>query len=195
MTTTPLATRARYEKRRRHEMRNGSPRRVPALGTQRRIRALMALGWSSTALATEGGWSSNREVQNLLYARQYVYRQTARRVSELYERLCMTEGPSPVTRLHAERNGWPKPLAWDDVDTDPAPRGQRSRSYCNYDSAHILDEATVIRVLAGENLPTNRAEKTEIMRRWLASGQSERSLCEQFGWKAGRYTVRDQEAS
>jgi hypothetical protein len=174
----------------------------PALGTQRRIQALIALGWSGERIAASAGIDQKHLWHVMKRAR--VARKTANSISSAYDCLAMQIPPTTTrgeriayskAKALAARRGWAPPLAWDSIDTDPAPRGQRSRSYCDYDSAHILDEATVIRVLAGENLPTNRAEKTEIMRRWLASGQSERSLCEQFGWKAGRYTVRDQEAS
>ena len=50
-------------------------------------------------------------------------------------------------------------------------------------------------ILAGEKLPTTTAERREIMRRWLASGRTESSLCERMGWKASRYTPRREEVA
>ncbi len=46
----------------------------------------------------------------------------------------------------------------------------------------------VDRLLAGEHLKSNRAEKEEAMRRWLANGGSEAELCRIHGWKTDRYT-------
>lgn len=170
---------------------------VDPTGTRRRIQALQRLGWHHEEISRQAGMTPSWS-QNLLRGSKVTSR-TALQIARAYDQLSMTLPPDTAysrrTGARAERLGWAPPLAWDSIDTDPAPLGQRSRSYCDYDSAHILDEATVIRVLAGENLPTNRAEKTEVMRRWLASGQSERSLCERLGWKAGRYMTRDQEAS
>lgn len=192
---TPLKTRAIYEKHRRHEHRNGNPRRIPALGTQRRIRALMTLGWSSTALAQAGGWTSNREIQNLLYARKYVYRQTAQRVAELYERLCMTEGPSAITRLHAERNNWTPPLGWDDIDHDPEPHGVGHQHFSPHDRNYFadIDEVVVQRILGGDwRLPCTRAEKQAVVAAWTGSyGDLERLT----GWKTERYITHEEGAA
>lgn len=112
------AARAKDEKKRRWEQHVGNPRRVDATGTRRRIQALMRLGWSTPELARQGGWSNERDVQNLLYARQFVFRETAQRVADLYERLSGTLGPSAYTRDRAERSRYAPPLAWDEGSID-----------------------------------------------------------------------------
>lgn len=91
--------------------------RVNAAGTQRRIRALMWMGWSSTAIARHGGWNAGISVQQLL-RRRWVSRETAARINRAYDALSMRFGPSTWTRTYAARSGWAPPLAWDD---DPGP--------------------------------------------------------------------------
>ena len=127
-----LKARSRYEKEGRLARLNGG-RAVPALGYQRRIQALMRLGWTSQAIADAGGWSNRNHVLRVLKGQKgkptrYLQRPTAERIEAVYERLSMRlPEPSPTVnrcvRL-AERNGWPPPLAWDDID-DPneQPRG------------------------------------------------------------------------
>lgn len=104
-------------KRRTLNRWRGQPSLIDALGTQRRIQALAALGWSTRRVAEAAGWSSHATVRNMLHANQ-VRRANAEKIAEVYERLCMTVGPSAAVRRRAVENGWPPPLAWDDID-DP----------------------------------------------------------------------------
>lgn len=187
---------SRYNKRREYLAQSGRSLRVEAAGTQRRIRALMALGYGLPVLAAELGIATGNLSKK--FHQPYVLRTTAERVAELYERLSMAPLPTgnsaERTRSIGRSRGWAPPLAWDDIDNDPAPSGMRDRhNNRNYDGRDLIDEATVLRILAGETLPTNAAEKREVMRRWLATGRSERSLCERTGWKDGRYKPADEE--
>lgn len=53
---------------------------------------------------------------------------------------------------------------------------------------HGTDEARIQRVLDGEyHLDVNPAEKTEVSRRWAASGRSLADLSRLTGWREGRY--------
>lgn len=109
---------------------------VPALGTQRRLRALVALGW------TIGALSDRLEVERRAVGviirgqRTWVRSTTAAAVRDLYERT----DPVPRSGASASRaqsrarsQGWVPPLAWDeDTDMDdpasrPAPRYQWER--------------------------------------------------------------------
>jgi hypothetical protein len=88
---------------------------VPALGTQRRIRALIRLGWSSGQLAPLLGKRSAQSVTNIL-RREVVRRETAARVDVVYRRLFWVAGTSIYARSYAEKMDWAPPAAWDDID-------------------------------------------------------------------------------
>lgn len=118
----------RYDKRVRHDRATGSPHTIPALGTHRRLQALMAAGWNAALLAREAG-RAERWVSNIL-ARQRVNRTTARRVIDLYDRLWDQPPPQgtsgqkaavTIVRRLARERGWLLPMALDDdrID-DPA---------------------------------------------------------------------------
>ncbi|MER7905421.1 helix-turn-helix domain-containing protein [Streptomyces sp. NPDC095614] len=99
--------------------------RVDATGTRRRIQALVAMGWSFTALAPEMGIHS-RPLGDMARG-QWVSAGSARKVKAAYKRLVhhMPEqrGVQPQARALAKRvaarEGWVPPGAWDDID-DPA---------------------------------------------------------------------------
>lgn len=91
---------------------------LPAVGTQRRIQALMAIGWTQADLARECGFSGQKIVSDLLNRRQSVLSETAFRVCEVFNRLQMTPGSSEVLRKRARGWGWPVPLAWDEDSMD-----------------------------------------------------------------------------
>lgn len=115
---------AAYQRRlwRRHYTAGVTSLMVPALGTRRRLRALMALGWTMPALDAHLG---ERVTANLLAGRgEVVHLGRARLVAQVYERLCMSVPDGWVaerTRRMAHRRGWRPPLWWDDID-DPRDR-------------------------------------------------------------------------
>lgn len=160
---------------------------VPSRGVHRRIQALQRLGWTQQQIADSCGWPDSRNVRDVL-ERDVCFIATWRRVAQAYERLCMKLPPPSAgatkARRKAERNGWPPPLAWDDIDdANAAP----VMGMANQIKREQVDEAVVLRVLSGERLPTARAEKDEIMRQWVARGGSARELARMQGWKEGRY--------
>lgn len=116
---------ARYEKQGKFNKANGIARAVPAIGAQRRIQALMTLGWHSTDIAEAVGWAHRNHVLRVLKGQSgrpctWVERKTHDRIAEVYERLSMTfPERTPVrarTATIARRKGWLPPLAWDDID-------------------------------------------------------------------------------
>ena len=145
---------------------------IDGLGTRRRIRALMALGWSTAVLDAELG-KARTYTTALLRRNGPVYVTTAQQYAALYERLSMTLPPDETryqrqfasrARNLARRNGWPPPLAWDDID-DPNERPQGARRDWHRGPGHdSLDHAVVERLLLGERLPSTKAERTEAMR-------------------------------
>lgn len=90
---------------------------VPRIGTVRRIQALMAIGYSHTDLATHGINS-----RSLIHQPgHWVTRTTHDRVADAYRHLSRRPGPTPRSVREARLRGYPGPLAWDDIDHDPAP--------------------------------------------------------------------------
>lgn len=94
-------------------------RKVPATGSSRRLRALMAIGWPNRHLAAELG-VHEQQTSAIANRKKSVTAATATRIQELYDRLSMTPGPRPADKR------WPPPLAWDDDtidDPDAQPYG------------------------------------------------------------------------
>ncbi|MDN3356040.1 hypothetical protein [Actinomadura sp. DC4] len=105
---------------------------VPGIGTQRRLRALSAIGWSVSQLADRFNPGTTKHPLTTLMAAgpdRRVTVATARRVRDIYDELWnvdpVTAGAIPglaqLVRDRAAAKGWVPPQAWDD-DTidDPA---------------------------------------------------------------------------
>lgn len=96
--------------------------RSDPIGTTRRLRALIAIGYTQAALAKEV--NLNTTWLNKLVNKHDGYKvnpSTAIRVDEAYRRLSMTPGPHDRARRFAKARGWAPPLAWDeDTIDDPA---------------------------------------------------------------------------
>lgn len=110
------------ENRKRLYLTKGQAGWVSPRGVQRRIEALMFMGWRQADIAEIGGWCGKQRIQELT-RRKLVHPSTVERVDQVYRALCMKRGPSPETRYYAKRKGYVGPLAWDDIDNDPEPTG------------------------------------------------------------------------
>lgn len=97
--------------------------RVPAIGTVRRLQALVAFGYTRTFLGERIGWSATNIPRLLDPATEHVNADTARKVAALFADLQMTPGPSVRARNDGQRRGWAPPLAWDE-DTIDDPTAQ-----------------------------------------------------------------------
>lgn len=98
---------------------------VPAIGTHRRVHALVALGWSQQKLADRLGML--RSNLGTMLRQDQITARTARVVAALYDELWQTPPPEAVHREKiaasrargmACRNGWAPPMAWDDDSID-----------------------------------------------------------------------------
>jgi hypothetical protein len=187
------AAAAAYEYERRTDAILGRPRTTSSLGTSRRIQALVALGYTLGHIGGALGRSQDWAAKLAHRQDSYVRTTTAQKVDTLYRSWCMAPPPegtgaerwqAAYSRTIARKNGWAPPLAWDDIDHDESPNAG------GLDDDQV-DPVVVQRLLDGRHVVSNQAEKVEAMRRWRASGRSEKSLCDLHGWKCGRYVTRE----
>lgn len=104
--------------------------RVPAIGSRRRIQALQALGYGRDRISRELGYNDGGSIAYLMTPKaETVTRAVERKIVAVYDRLAMLPPPTGAgaqrARTWAKRFGYAPPLAWDDIDTDPAPTGVR----------------------------------------------------------------------
>lgn len=139
---------ADYERHRFYDAHLGRERLVDVTGSRRRIRALQAIGWPTKILTAELGYTHRDALAPLLYDARQCTRTRAEKIADLYERLCMTPGPSNITRVRALRAGYAPPLAWDDIDDpDEEPTGWQ---YVPQGRRESLEEL----VASGESITT-----------------------------------------
>lgn len=105
------------------EAKDGCP--VPVIGTQRRLRALMAIGYPSRDLAERLSMQQCVVVGVSSGRRAYVTARVARDVAALFDKLQMTQGPSAQSRRRAAAKGWRPPLAWDEDEIDKPTKPRR----------------------------------------------------------------------
>lgn len=170
----------------------GKPLRYPAAGTQRRLRALQAVGWTLSEISARLGESRSRVEKWCTEEKTFVYARTAEKVAAAYEEFCRLPDPdgpwAKRNRGMAARKGYAPPIAWDDNIDDP-----EAEPYAAAED--VIDDVVVERLMSGRRARSTRAEKVEAMRRWRATGRSELSLCRMHGWKPGRYVAPDQAVS
>jgi len=165
---------------------------VDATGTRRRLQALVTIGWPQSWLAHELGRSATNLRRSM--NGESVTVATARQVSELYERLWDT-APVGTTRMdhaaidaartNAIARGWLPPLAWDDIDADPAPdpkpKAKPKQAPDAEPDAEDMDEIAIDRAVAGDTTVTlTHAEEIEVVRRLSERGRSIRDIANQL---------------
>lgn len=121
---------ANYKKRWAWDRHNGRERIVSTLGTRRRLESLAWLGWSRSQVAARVGIAPTNVAR--LLSKETMTASLAARFAAVFEELCMTlpTGKAQAianTRNQARKRGAHPPLAWDDIDNDPEPRGIRDR--------------------------------------------------------------------
>lgn len=164
----------------------GAPRsQVDATGTRRRLQALIAIGWSLEALATDLARRPSSLRRNLTSSSVTV--RTSRDVATLYERLLLTPPPqgtseervaADIARAHAIANNWQPPLAWDDIDLDPSPHAIGKEP-----PPDGVDAIAVERALAGDGVVYDDLTPTEqqtVVALLSARGRSIRDIATQL---------------
>lgn len=91
--------------------------RVSAIGTSRRLRALVAAGYTPAMLSREVGTAPNNAYALFGHCDD-VAAATAQAVADVFDRLEMVPGPSDRARALAHKLGWAPPLAWDEDTID-----------------------------------------------------------------------------
>jgi len=194
---------ARYEKEGRLARLNGG-RAVPALGAQRRIQALMALGWTSENIRLAAGWNHRNSIQRILHGQKgrpctWLTKATAETITKVYDQLSMRL--PEMDRYHrraasiARSKGYVPPLAWDDIDNPDEQPAKVIRRNWHSASRDDVDEVVVERLLALERIKATPAEKEEAVRRWIRAGGSIAALCDAHGWHHTRYVTKRQECA
>lgn len=155
LATCEACRRAHRRENKRRLLADAPPRKVLAIGSQRRVQALQRLGYSRDRICREIGYTDNGSIAYLMRA-ETMLAVTAAKIAEAYERLSMTipETSGAVrARTWAARNGYAPPLAWDDGtidDPDAKPAGMGSGAH------HALTRGDELLHLAhhGETLET-----------------------------------------
>lgn len=84
---------------------------VRAIGTRRRIQALLTLGWTHAEMSSRVGVNT---AKLSTASKKWVTTETRAAVVKMYAELCMTQGPSKAMRDRALKNGYRPPLDYVD---------------------------------------------------------------------------------
>jgi hypothetical protein len=174
------------------KLRRLYPSKVPSIGSQRRIQALQAIGYSRSFIAKEIGYTDQGAMTYLMRSKTML-KVTAEKIAEVYDRLSMTipnaKGANSA-RSWARKHGYAPPLAWDEGSIDdPAAKPHSKWAKTEGLGQSLVDHAVVERVLAGGAKPRTltAAESREIVHRALARGHSTFEIAKLYGIKVERH--------
>lgn len=180
------------QKTRRHRRNHGWQGRHPAIGVQRRLQGLLAIGWTYDLIGERMGVTAQAVQQ--LQNRKYVLNEVRNKVLAVYRELHMTPGPSDKNRREAKTEGWVPPLSWDDETIDDpatvpykAPNSRRTRRESNRAQRETVDHVIVQRAMEGIKVDANPAERNVIISRWLEAGLPITHLDAIQGWSTHRF--------
>ena len=178
--------------------------RVPAVGTVRRLQALVVVGYSINNLARRVG-REPRSVGALIHGQVETTRATADAVRALYDELSMkppttADDHSRISvsraRNYAKAHGWPSPLAWDDDALDhPAALPQISPEaaadhlgQAAGDDVDDVDEVAIERRIHGDKgVRLTPAEAAEVITRMRAADWTVAAIERHTGLNPHRY--------
>ncbi|MFF9624229.1 hypothetical protein [Streptomyces griseosporeus] len=149
-------------------------RRIPATGTIRRLRALVALGHKCADIDTACRIDHSVLTDLLTARRDTVTVGLAKRVADGFEKLSKTNGTHARSLRRAARERWAPPAAWDDIDDPNA--GPDWTGHCGTDRGwwlHRLEEIpTCVRCEAAHE--RWKADRAHLAReeRWAEIGRA-----------------------
>ena len=151
--------------------------RVPAIGAVRRLRALVANGWTQSYLAERLGMT----IQNLSWVTHHkqdgISVRRDRDIRALFDELQLTPGPSVRARNLGVKHGWALPLEWDEeLIDDPAA------------------EPVLARRTKWDNVQGRAVERREKVRELTDKGLSVRQIADQLKVTT-RQITRDRSAA
>lgn len=91
------------------------PHRMPSGPVVRRLRALVADGWTYTEIGDAVGWTRSLVWRYVSRPPERTTSTTARHIDEVY-RSTMFAVPARRARPEVIAKRWPRPLDWDDID-------------------------------------------------------------------------------
>ncbi|WP_141214714.1 MULTISPECIES: hypothetical protein [unclassified Rhodococcus (in: high G+C Gram-positive bacteria)] len=109
--------------------------RVASTGTVRRLRALVAIGWTQEVLAADLGIHPTGLGRLTAGQATHCTARRAREVADIFDRCHMRQGPSEISRRRAQQKGWALPLEWDEESIDDPNAKPASDSRWNAASA------------------------------------------------------------
>lgn len=189
-------------RKRRYEIRvylNRGPILMDATGSRRRLQALCRMGWTQRQIGAqpELAVSSERISQFTRGRHTHMTPETVKAIAAVYRRLCRTIPTGPhadYSRASAEQKEWPGPGSWDDATIDD-PSASPNLLKGRYIIGQYLDEAAIIRRMAGEMVPLTTAERIEVVARLRAAQWTYSRIEEHTGLKADRYIAREKAAA
>lgn len=150
---------------------------VPALGTVRRLQALVRMGHTQSSLARRMGWTAMNLSRLALGKQERVTSKTRDVVSRIFDELWDVPGTgthSDAARRKAEQRRWLPPLAWGNPDTDAEPPAVEGRD-------DLVDDMAVELALIGERPHLTPAERRECVRRLHRDRWSDGAIGELIG--------------
>ncbi|MEW1933084.1 helix-turn-helix domain-containing protein [Rhodococcus sp. NPDC079359] len=122
--------------------------RVASTGTVRRLRALVAIGWTQEMVAAEIGIHPTGITRLTAGQATHCTARRAREVAEIFARRHMQVGPSEISRKRARQKGWALPFEWDedvmdDPDAEPAREVRWTRRSSQAERAEQIQQLTV----------------------------------------------------
>lgn len=164
---------SRYCKAYRLRRQEGKSLLVPAIGTQRRIRALMATGWRTADIAARlPSQPDPTTISQIAKNAKHVHVRTAKAFADLYGELGEQQGPSEKLRKMAARWGWLEPKWWDeDTIDDPLYRPPTVEN-ARYD----VDPVAVELACRGDRVALTFAERVIVTQRMTEQGRSAKEI-------------------
>jgi hypothetical protein len=174
----PAARHAQYLYAKRRKLGINPPSAIDGTGSRRRLRGLVAIGWTAPLIAQHLGVDQAQVTR--WYHVKRITPASAAKIRAVYDQLWHTPGPSQKSRARAAAAGWPSPLAWDD-DTIDDPAAEPDRVGQVVEPADDVDMVAVREFVAGWNVTLTAAEKLRVVQVLFDQGWTDTQLGKRFG--------------